>query len=130
MPQKLTLMKHDPIVKIDPDALVHYDSEKKRGLVESCPTKVFSYDEDNDRVEIRDAGDCMFCKECIYYMEDQRSVPEDKLGVSIEHSEDHFHFTVETTGVMRAEDVVREGLRKLKDKIQFFKIEANRSIGV
>jgi DNA-directed RNA polymerase II subunit RPB3 len=120
-------MKHNPIVKIDKDALDHYNSEQKKSLVGICPTNVFSYDEDNDLVQIRDESACMFCRECIYHLEDLRTVPEDKLGVTIEHAADHFHFTVETTGAIRAEDVVREGLSKLREKITKFKIEANKT---
>jgi Fe-S-cluster-containing dehydrogenase component len=47
---------------------------------------------------IVDASQCIFCKECIYTMEDFRRSPEDHLALEIKHSPDRFTFTVETTG--------------------------------
>ena len=121
-------LKHDPVVKIDAEALDNYNAEEKKKLVDVCPTGVFRYDEDNDRLLVANESSCMFCRECIYHLEDLPGrIQEDKLGVTVEHSTNHFHFTVETTGAHKAEDVVKRGLQVLRNKAQRFTALANES---
>ncbi len=98
-------------------SLNQYDAKQKQSIVEVCPTDVFEYDEESDSVVIRDASSCIFCRECLYQLEDMRAAPEDKLGVTIEHSAKKFSFTVETTGAISAEKVVLESIQKLKQKV-------------
>ena len=50
-------------------------------------------------------------------MEDFRKFPEEKLAVEIKHSQDRFHFTIETTGALLAKEVVRDALNILAEKI-------------
>ena len=59
----------------------------------------------------------MFCKECIYTLEDFRKQPEDKLAVEIKHSPDRFTFTVETTGALYAKEVVQDSMVQLAEKL-------------
>jgi hypothetical protein len=59
--------------------------------VNSCPTKVYKYDEDTKKVEIEDALRCMYCKECKKKAEDFGR-PD---MVSIQPKSDRFIFTVE-----------------------------------
>ncbi len=108
-------------------SLNQYDVEQKKSIVEVCPTDVFEYDEESDSVVVRDASRCIFCRECLYHLEDLRAAPEDKLGVTIEHSARKFHFTVETTGAISAENVVREAIAKLSKKILRVKELATQS---
>ncbi len=66
------------------------------------------------------AESCIFCKECIYTTEEYRKQPEDHLAVAIQHSSDKFTFTVETTGSMKPQEVVKEAIQRLREKIQKF----------
>ncbi len=63
------------------------------------------------------ASDCIFCKDCIYALEEFRKSPEDPLAVEIKHSTNKFSFTVETTGALHAKEVVRDALQVLAYKI-------------
>lgn len=83
-----------------------------------CPTRVFDLD-DNNRVVLQRPSDCMFCRECTYLLEDFRRLPEDGLGITVQHSNNHFYFSVETTGALTAEEVVKESLIRLKEKVKF-----------
>lgn len=106
-----------------------YTEEQKRMLVDCCPTKVFTYDENARSVFIEegDASRCIFCKECTYTLEDFRKTPEESLGVTIQHSRNKFTFTVETTGALTASQVVSDALEVLMGKINKL-IDCNQKI--
>lgn len=59
--------------------------------VNSCPTKVYKYNEETKQVDIEDALRCTYCQECVRKAED--------LGkpdlVTIAPKPDRFIFTVE-----------------------------------
>jgi len=116
-PVATVALKYDPVVKLNEDILDEYTAEQKRILVDCCPTAVFQQDEMTGVVTIRDAADCIFCKECIYTLEDFRQNAEDKLAVEINHCPDRFTFTVESTGALQAKDIVRNALSALNEKI-------------
>lgn len=111
-PVSTVALKYDPIIRLDEDALNQYSDEQKIGLVNSCPTKVFSFDDGSRSVFIEkgDEAKCIFCKECLYTLEEFRQSPEDSLGVSVTHSANKFTFTVETTGALLASEVVSDAL--------------------
>lgn len=98
-------------------SLDQYSEDQKQSLVDCCPTNVFELDENTQTVKIRDASACIFCKECLFTLEDFRTRPEDKLGVDVKHSQNKFTFTVETTGALSPVEVVKEALKQLTDKI-------------
>lgn len=74
-------------------------------------------------------ADCIFCKECLFLLEDFRRRPEDPLAVSVEHCYERFTFTVETTGSLRAKDVVRSALKELTEKINRIKTSLHKLEG-
>ena len=92
----------------------------------SCPKRVFDYDESVRTVVISNAPDCIFCRECIYTLEEFRRRPEDPLGVTIKHSADKFSFTVESTGALPAKDIVRSAFQELSHKINRLKSSTHR----
>lgn len=98
-------------------SLDQYTEEQKRALADCCPQNVFEYDKTIQSVRVARAVDCIFCKECIYTLEEFRSLPEDPLGVTVKHSNDKFYFEVETTGCLSAVDVVRESFAQLRAKL-------------
>lgn len=83
-----------------------------------CPKEVFERDENTGSVKIRQADECIFCRECIYTLEEFRKSPEDLLAVEIIHNPDKFTFTVETTGSLSAKDVVKDAIDKLREKLE------------
>lgn len=88
-----------------------------QALVECCPANVYALDSSTNSVFLANPSDCMFCKECLYTIEDFRKNPEDDLGVSVSHSTTNFNFTVETTGALTAKEVITESFVVLSDKI-------------
>ena len=94
-----------------------YTEEQKIGLVDCCPTKVYGYNENTQSVFINDAQACIFCRECLYTLEEYRKKPEDKLGVEVKHSSDKFYFTLEATGSLTAKEIVTAAFRQLSEKI-------------
>lgn len=121
-PVSTVALKHDAVVKLNDDILNDYDETQRKKFVDSCPVKVFDYDEDSRQVQVRDAAACIFCKECVYLAEEYRKIPEDPLAVDVQHSKDKFYFTVETTGALKPTEVVRDALRQLAEKIKRLKV--------
>jgi NAD-dependent dihydropyrimidine dehydrogenase PreA subunit len=122
-PLVLTLLSHTQshIQNSPIGSLSQYTEDQKKALEECCPTKVFEIDEMSGNVVIANASNCIFCKECIYTLEDFRKAPEDRLAVEIKHSPDHFMFTVETNGSLLAKEVVRMSMRVLDQKLNKLK---------
>lgn len=139
-PVSTVALKYDPIVKLNEDMYVsldpwkvatclsvhfllavdrldQYTEEQKQAVVDCCPQEVFAYDTTTRAVTVKDAAACIFCKECIFTLEEFKKKPEDDLGVSIQHSSNKFYFTVETNGSMTATEVVREAIKQLQNKL-------------
>ena len=95
-----------------------YTEEQRQELVDCCPKEVFDRDEYTGAVKIARAQDCIFCRECIYTLEDFRRLPEDPLAVEVIHNPDKFTFTVETTGALTAQQVVTDAISRLKEKLE------------
>lgn len=85
--------------------------------MDCCPTRVFDFDENTRSIVINNPADCMFCRECLYTTEEFRKNPEDALGIEVQHSEDTFTFTVETTGSLLAREVLEDAIAVLSDKL-------------
>lgn len=81
--------------------------------VNSCPKSVYRYDEDTHAVDIEDASACIFCDECKKKAV-QLDVPD---LVSVRQKQDRFLFTVETTGSLRPEEVLRSAIRVIHEKL-------------
>jgi DNA-directed RNA polymerase II subunit RPB3 len=116
-PVATVAMKFDPVVRLNEEILDQYSEEEKKELVACCPTEVFHLDEYSNTVVVKDPQACIFCKECIFTLEDFRKKPEDLLAVELDHSADRFHFTVETTGAITAKQVVKDAMGILTEKI-------------
>ena len=116
-PVATVALKYDPIVRLNDDILDQYTEEQKLGLVECCPAEVFTMEENSGAVVVSNASNCIFCKECIYTLEEFRKSPEDKLAVEIQHSVDRFTFTVETNGALLAKDVIKTAMMTLEEKL-------------
>jgi len=115
--------------------LDQYTQEQKKEMIDVCPSKVFEFgsyhtlkDHPNptSAVVVARPTDCIFCKECIFLSEEFRSNPEDPLGVSVQHSNTKFTFTVESTGALLAKEIVRDSLSALAEKIKGIKTEVKK----
>jgi DNA-directed RNA polymerase II subunit RPB3 len=113
-------LKYEALVTLNEDILDQYTEEQRVGLKNSCPTNVFDLEEGiggQSRVVIRNAQDCIFCRECLAAAASYSKTPEAALAVDVKHSQNRFFFTVESTGALQAKTVVKDALKVLSDKI-------------
>jgi len=108
-----TTYAFEPDIRINHDAMDLLDARQKQEWVKSCPKGVYGYEEDTHTVDIEDAAACIFCDEC-KKKAIQLDVPD---LVSIRQKQDRFLFTVETTGALRPEEVVRSAIKIIQEKL-------------
>jgi DNA-directed RNA polymerases I and III subunit RPAC1 len=97
-----------------------YDDEAEL-LVKTCPMKVFDIEDvvvasgsgkkeqKRTQAKVKNPRNCTFCRECI-----RPAGWEER--VSLERLNDHFIFSVESTGAMTSREIVRSGISILKQK--------------
>ena len=85
---------------------------QKASIVNSCPAKVYKYDEEKDVLDIENLGECMQCQECMVTVNEMGKEQAIKVGLE----EDKFLFTVESTGALPPEMIVLKAMEILKDK--------------
>lgn len=105
----------EPDIRLNHPRLDELTSVQKQEFVKSCPTKVYRYNEIQHQVEIEDAMKCTYCGEC--KKKAQSYGPKFTDVVSINAKQDRFHFTVETTGALKPEEIVLNALGAIKDKL-------------
>jgi len=107
--------QYEPNITLNYTRLEELNSAQKQEFVKSCPTKVYKYNEAQHQVEIEDMMKCTYCNEC-----KKKAISfGPKFGdvVSIQQKQDRFHFTVETTGALKPEEIVLSALGAIKDKL-------------
>ena len=92
--------------------------EQKVDFVNSCPTKVYSLNKKTEQIQIDNVMNCMFCEECVKKA-DSWKLPESLVKISTKPGK--FIFTVETTGSLRPEEIVKMALDQLKKKLEAMK---------
>eukprot|EP01114_Cavostelium_apophysatum_P005782 TRINITY_DN1695_c0_g1_i1.p1 TRINITY_DN1695_c0_g1~~TRINITY_DN1695_c0_g1_i1.p1 ORF type:complete len:294 (+),score=52.46 TRINITY_DN1695_c0_g1_i1:152-1033(+) len=103
----------DPDIRINASRMEELSETQKIEWANSCPTKVYKYDEDSKRVDIEDAVRCMYCQEC-----KKKAVELGKPDlVTVTSKQDRFIFSVEVTGALKPEEVVLSALNVLKLKL-------------
>jgi ferredoxin-like protein FixX len=115
---------YDPDVRINERLMDTLDETSKRGFVESCPAKVYAYDAPTRTVAIEDAARCMYCHECVNKAE---SLGHTNL-VSIAPKPGRFIFSVEGTGSLNVESIVRTALAVLVKKLELIDSEVHIEI--
>jgi len=105
----------EPDIRLNHARLEELTTTQKQDFVKSCPTKVYKYNELQHQVEIEDMSKCTHCMEC-----KKKAIsfgPRFSDVVSIAQKQDRFHFTVETTGSLKPEEIVLNALGAIKDKL-------------
>jgi DNA-directed RNA polymerase II subunit RPB3 len=104
------VFEHQPIVKIKSASLSSLDRATQQSICDSCPTQVFMM---SDVLDIEDQDRCMFCNECVKAYT--------KAGkpdlITIDSDPTVFRFSVETTGSMRPENLVKKAIDVLRKKL-------------
>ena len=93
--------------------------EQRKEMVARCPRKVYKFNELKQAVEIEDADKCNLCIECSRYTD---SLNIEK-GVKLSEDDHKFFFTIESTGALPPDEIVRKAFKILMTKIQNFSSE-------
>ena len=119
------IMQHEPEIEFLDKANVvdKLSVNQKKEIANSCPTKVFRFDANRKTVEIENPLNCTYCEECVNKIE---SFGLDRhKTIKIGPKKDRFLFKVESTGSLKAEQIVMDAFKELKLKIVevFTKVE-------
>ncbi|KAL8427349.1 hypothetical protein Efla_006909 [Eimeria flavescens] len=109
-----------PIVQLNEDVLQTVPPLHKREIEDSCPRRVFTFEDDSAvggaLMSLWFVGRLVCCRYC-----DQCVKKASELGhrqlIRVEPDERTFHFTVESTGVMPAEKIVQMAFEILRNKL-------------
>lgn len=118
--------QHEPVIKLRDESLNDLTMEQKKEFVNSCPVKVYALNEKTQKIEVVNNDNCMFCDECVRKIENFKlEDPENALKISMR--KDRFHFSVESNGALKPEEIVRSALSVLHSKLK--DIQDNLNIG-
>lgn len=113
-------MHKQPLVSINEEIINQkMTPEQRKEFVSLCPRKVYRFNELNHMVEVKDQDKCNLCIECTRYTD---SLQHEK-AVSLKEDEHKFIFTVESTGSLPPQEIVKKALAILKQKIDNFSKE-------
>ncbi len=90
-----------PIVKVNENVVL--DLEDLTNIINKCPRKVYSIEDEKLKVINEDA--CIFCNACVNI---------NNKAVTVVPDETYFIFTVETTSALTATEVVLKAIRHLR----------------
>eukprot|EP00249_Psilotum_nudum_P016523 c25863_g1_i1 orf=638-1615(-) len=112
-PAATVTFQYEPEIHINEALMETLTLEEKREWVESCPTKVFGIDPATQQVVVVDAE--------AYAYDDEVRKKAEAMGkpglVDIISKEDSFIFTVESTGAIKASQMVLNSIDVLKEKL-------------
>ncbi|KAH9260979.1 hypothetical protein BASA81_000675 [Batrachochytrium salamandrivorans] len=108
----------EPRVTLNDARLDEISDAQRLALVQSCPAKVFAFDERSKKVMLANEPACMFCNECVKKGREFKEKPDHDNVVMVEARKARFVFVVETVGSLRPEEVVLQALRKMQHKIR------------
>jgi DNA-directed RNA polymerase II subunit RPB3 len=128
-PVSTAVFQQEPDVVVNEARASELKVSQRRDFVACCPKKVFSFNEDSKKIEIRDHKACVHCDECITMSEKIKSDQADENVVSIGLKPQRFYFTVESTGALRPEDIVLCAIEILEEKIKMIKNGVDKATG-
>lgn len=113
-PAATVTFMYEPDIHINENLMETLTLDEKREWVESCPTKVFDINSDTQQVYVHDAEAYSYDDEVI-----KKAEAMGKPGlVSINAKDDSFIFTVESTGALRASQMLLNAIDILKHKLE------------
>ncbi|KAF9621919.1 hypothetical protein IFM89_029139 [Coptis chinensis] len=112
-PAATVTFMYEPEIRINEELMESLSLEEKNSWIESSPTKVFGIDPNTHQVMVVDAEAYTYDEEVI-----KKAEAMGKPGlVEIEAKEDSFIFTVESTGAVKASQLVINAIDVLKQKL-------------
>nr|GLL32100.1 DNA-directed RNA polymerases II, IV and V subunit 3-like [Ipomoea trifida]GMD15210.1 DNA-directed RNA polymerases II, IV and V subunit 3-like [Ipomoea batatas]GMD16878.1 DNA-directed RNA polymerases II, IV and V subunit 3-like [Ipomoea batatas]GMD19667.1 DNA-directed RNA polymerases II, IV and V subunit 3-like [Ipomoea batatas]GMD21107.1 DNA-directed RNA polymerases II, IV and V subunit 3-like [Ipomoea batatas] len=112
-PAATVTFMYEPDIYINEDMMDTLSLEEKRSIVDSSPTKVFDIDPVTQQIVVVDAEAYTYDDEVL-----KKIASMDKPGlIEIHAKEDSFIFTVESTGAIKASQLVLNAIDILKQKL-------------
>ncbi|KAJ8499189.1 hypothetical protein OPV22_009741 [Ensete ventricosum] len=122
-PAATVTFMYEPQIHINEDLMETLTLEEKRSWVESSPTKVFGIDPNTQQVVVVDAEAYTYDDEVI-----KKAEAMGKPGlIEIYPKEDSFIFTVESTGAIKASQLVINAIDILKQKLDAVRLQDEES---
>ncbi len=116
-PVAVANFQYEPQIELNQQIIQNVTKEQKVAFVNSCPTNVYELSH-NDEIVIANHMKCMFCDECVRIGE---SWKKELPPVKVLQKKFKFIFTVETTGSLKPEDIVRHAFNELRGKLSVIK---------
>lgn len=117
-PCSICTFQHEPEIEIEHSVMDGLNEHQMKKFVDSCPNKVYAYDQHSKQVTIEQYTNCTYCDECTTFAKDVLHAPD---LVKIEPMKNKFIFTVETVGSLPPEEVVFRALGHLLAKVKELK---------
>lgn len=116
-PVSTCVMQHVPEIEFLQEKYIinNLTLKQKKEFVDSCPSKVYRFDEIRKTVEIENKLNCTFCEECLNKLEGFKLNHTDAVKISAQPNK--FIFKIETVGSMKPEQVVIDALMIMKNKL-------------
>eukprot|EP00382_Lankesteria_abbotti_P003314 CAMPEP_0113851604 /NCGR_PEP_ID=MMETSP0372-20130328/4776_1 /TAXON_ID=340204 /ORGANISM="Lankesteria abbotti" /LENGTH=293 /DNA_ID=CAMNT_0000822519 /DNA_START=19 /DNA_END=900 /DNA_ORIENTATION=- /assembly_acc=CAM_ASM_000359 len=121
--------QYEADIILDQRRMAAVSAETKQMIYASCPKSVFAYDDDpytgQSELTVSDRMACVFCNECVNVAKDAGH----KDFVRIKHVVDKFHFCVESTGALPADQIIEKAFEVLYNKLTRVRKAANEAQG-
>lgn len=114
-PVSTVIMQHEPEIEFIGNGISKLNPNQKKEFVNSCPTKVYRYDESRKTVEIENPLNCTYCEECLLKLENFGMDPNQNIKIA--PKKNRFLFKIESIGNLKAEQIVMDAFRELKIKL-------------
>lgn len=130
-PTCCTVFRVEPDIELNQTKLQLLGNEGKKAWVDSCPTRVFDFDEVSGNVSVAKPECCTYCDECI--KDGRMRIGYGEGGeyddlVTIRPQEGTFHFTIEGTGAMKPEQIFLTAIDRVNDKLKMMLDCLNQSM--
>lgn len=116
-PVSTCVMQHVPEIEFLQDRFLidKLSIKQKQDFVESCPSKVYRYDEIRKIVVLEDKLKCTYCEECLNKL-DSFGLDNTEV-IKIAPVANKFLFKLETVGSLKPEQVMVDALNEMKNKL-------------
>lgn len=120
-PVAVATYKFWPIITINDEQVATLTMEQKQELIDVCPDRILELDEITGGIKPAENywETSTFTEDLKNHQDSLKKRKEDEDFIKVEHSTDKFIFSVESTGVMDADEIVMSALRVLKDRLTY-----------
>jgi DNA-directed RNA polymerase II subunit RPB3 len=127
-PVAVATYRFEPIITLNEAAIATLSADQKQEIVSVCPDRILEYDENTGKITIaHDAHErATFTEDLKYTQQGMKVKEEDDDFVTCTQNEERFVFTVESSGCMDAEEIVKSALKVLRQKLLYMAQEIDQ----